>query len=375
MGIAIETNKVDTAANNLGCRILKSPFSYLGVNIGGHMTRINSWDVVINKILSRLSKWKMKALSIGGRLTLLKSVLGATPIYYMSMFKAPIQVINKLESIRNHFINGVDYNVRKMSFVNWKNVLASKEKGGLVVSSFYALNRALIFKWVWRFLTNPNSLWSRAIMAIHGQDGKLVFFIKKIGNRVHTYLWEEPWKGDAGFKTLFPRIYALELFKDISVAEKMAHPSISFSFRRDPRLGSDLVQMESLQSHLEGIVLSNMIDRWIWPLSGDGEFSVSSVRNLIDDKTLGTVGSKTQWCKFVPIKVNILSWRVKLNNLPTRLNLSRRGMELHSIFCPLCNMAVESTNHLFFACPMMKNLYKVITRWWDVKVLEVSTYE
>ncbi|GJT55584.1 RNA-directed DNA polymerase, eukaryota [Tanacetum coccineum] len=139
MGIAVKTNKVDTAANNLGCRILKSPFSYLGVNIGGHMTRINSWDVLINKILSRLSKWKMKVLSIRGRLTLLKSILGATPIYYMSVFKAPIQ-----------------------------------EKGGLGVSSFYALNRAIIFKWVWRFRTNPNSLWSRAIMAIHGQDGKLV---------------------------------------------------------------------------------------------------------------------------------------------------------------------------------------------------------
>ncbi|GKA64249.1 RNA-directed DNA polymerase, eukaryota, reverse transcriptase zinc-binding domain protein [Tanacetum coccineum] len=243
---------------------------------------------------------------------------------------------------------------------------------------YNALNRAIIFKWVWRFRTNPNSLWSRAIMAIHGQDGKLgnpnkysfssnwidiiraihllnnkgidlhSFVIKKIGNGVHTHFWEETWKGDAAFKTLFPRIYALELFEDIYVAEKMAHPSISFSFRRDQRLGSELVQMASLQSHLEGIVLLNMLDRWIWSLSGDGEFSVSSVRNLIDDKTLGTVGSKTQWFKFVPIKVNVLSWRVKLNNLPTRLNLSRRGMELHSIFCPLCNMAVESTNHLFF---------------------------
>ncbi|GKB50839.1 RNA-directed DNA polymerase, eukaryota, partial [Tanacetum coccineum] len=140
MGIAVEPNKIANAAKNLGCKILKTPFSYLGVNIGGNMTRINSWDVVINKTLSRLSKWKLKVLSIGGRLTLLKSVLGSISIYYMSMFRAPIQVINKLESIRSHFFNGVDHNVRKMSFVNWKNVLASKEKGGLGVSSFFALN-------------------------------------------------------------------------------------------------------------------------------------------------------------------------------------------------------------------------------------------
>ncbi|GJW44869.1 RNA-directed DNA polymerase, eukaryota [Tanacetum coccineum] len=50
--------------------------------------------------------------------------------------------------------------------------LASKKHGGLGVSSFYALNRALLLKWVWRFLTRDNSLWSRYIHASHGSNGK-----------------------------------------------------------------------------------------------------------------------------------------------------------------------------------------------------------
>ncbi|GJV85190.1 RNA-directed DNA polymerase, eukaryota, partial [Tanacetum coccineum] len=65
MGIAVEPNKIANATKNHGCKILNTPFSYLGVNIGGNMTRINSWDVVINKTLSHLSKWKLKVLSIG----------------------------------------------------------------------------------------------------------------------------------------------------------------------------------------------------------------------------------------------------------------------------------------------------------------------
>ena len=54
------------------------------------MYRIKSWDEVMEKMVSRLSKWKMKTLSIGGRLTLLKAVLGSMPIYHMSIFKVPM---------------------------------------------------------------------------------------------------------------------------------------------------------------------------------------------------------------------------------------------------------------------------------------------
>ncbi|GJY74414.1 hypothetical protein Tco_0478845, partial [Tanacetum coccineum] len=53
-----------------------------------------------------------------------------------------------------------------------KNVLASKEKGGLGVSSLYALNRGLMFKWVWRFFTQNTSLWSRVIKATWRRIGK-----------------------------------------------------------------------------------------------------------------------------------------------------------------------------------------------------------
>nr|GEW93697.1 RNA-directed DNA polymerase, eukaryota [Tanacetum cinerariifolium] len=83
-----------------------------------------------------------------------------------------------------------------------------------------------------------------------------------------------------------------------------------------------------MSSIVEGINLPIMQDRWIWSLTGSGEFSVASVRSLIDDHKLSEVSSKTRWIKTVPGMVNIHAWRVKLDSLPTRLNLSRRGMEL-----------------------------------------------
>ncbi|GKD73547.1 hypothetical protein Tco_1331829, partial [Tanacetum coccineum] len=66
------------------------------------------------------------------------------------------------------------------------------------------------------------------------------------------------------------------------------------------------------------------MDRWSWSLEGSGNFSVASVRREIDKNLLPMVSSKTRWVKAVPNKVNFHAWKVKLDCLPTRLNISRR---------------------------------------------------
>nr|GFD15933.1 RNA-directed DNA polymerase, eukaryota, reverse transcriptase zinc-binding domain protein [Tanacetum cinerariifolium] len=75
--------------------------------------RINAWKEITDGMGSRLSKWKVKTLSICGRLTLLESVLGAIPIYHMSIFKVPMKVLQNMEAIRARFFNGADINSRK----------------------------------------------------------------------------------------------------------------------------------------------------------------------------------------------------------------------------------------------------------------------
>nr|GEZ97968.1 RNA-directed DNA polymerase, eukaryota [Tanacetum cinerariifolium] len=73
-----------------------------------------------------------------------------------------------LKSIRNCFFNGADLSDHKIIWVAWDKVLASKKKGGLGVSSFFALNRALLLKWVWRFVSQDGSLWCKVINALYG---------------------------------------------------------------------------------------------------------------------------------------------------------------------------------------------------------------
>lgn len=72
-------------------------------------------------------------------------------------------VLKLLESIRRNFFNGVSNSDRRLGLIGWEKIMASKKNGGLGVSSFFALNRALIFKWIWYFMSYDSSLWARFI--------------------------------------------------------------------------------------------------------------------------------------------------------------------------------------------------------------------
>ncbi|GKC57754.1 RNA-directed DNA polymerase, eukaryota, reverse transcriptase zinc-binding domain protein [Tanacetum coccineum] len=373
--------------------------------VGGSMSRVHAWNEVIDRVKNRLSKWKMKTLSIGGRLTLLKSVLGSIPIFHMSIYRAPLSVLRTLESIRSKFFKGHDINSNKASWVNWKKVLASKEKGGLGVSSLFALNRGLMFKWIWRFYTQNTLLWVRVVKAIHGDDGNVGGHVKsgakscwldivrethalktkginlldcmhvKLGNGDKTVFWEDIWIDGKTLKNRFPRIYSLESCKLITVGAKLAQPSLEYSFRRNPRGGVEQDQFNELSALVHDVSLIPMSDRWKWDLESSGDFSVASVRKIIDDKSLSDVDSKTRWIKYVPIKVNVHAWKVKTDSLPTRFNVSRRGIDIDSIMCAICDNGVETSRHLFFYCCMVRQIVRKITRWWDVPYVEVESYE
>ncbi|GJY16956.1 RNA-directed DNA polymerase, eukaryota, partial [Tanacetum coccineum] len=405
LGVNVDSDKVKGAASKLGCLILKTPFTYLGSKVGGSMSRVHAWNEVIDRVKNRLSKWKMKTLSIGGRLTLLKSVLGSIPIFHMSIYRAPLSVLRTLESIRSKNFKGHDINSNKASWVNWKKVLASKEKGGLGVSSLFALNRGLMFKWIWRFYTQNTLLWVRVVKAIHGDDGNVGGHVKsgakscwldivrethalktkginlldcmhvKLGNGDKTVFWEDIWIDGKTLKNRFPRIYSLESCKLITVGAKLAQPSLEYSFRRNPRGGVEQDQFNELSALVHDVSLIPMSDRWKWDLESSGDFSVASVRKIIDDKSLSDVDSKTRWIKYVPIKVNVHAWKVKTDSLPTRFNVSRRGIDIDSIMCAICDNGVETSRHLFFYCCMVRQIVRKITRWWDVPYVEVESYE
>jgi len=85
-----------------------------------------------------------------GRVCLIKSVIFALPLYYLSFFKIPRSVIKELCSLQRNFLWGWGYEVKKIAWVRWGSICRPKEAGGLAIRDIGKFNTTLLAKWKWR---------------------------------------------------------------------------------------------------------------------------------------------------------------------------------------------------------------------------------
>ncbi|GJX80878.1 hypothetical protein Tco_0329027 [Tanacetum coccineum] len=76
------------------------------------------------------------------------------------------------------------------------------------------------------------------------------FVRKEVGNGEHSLFWDDIWLDEMALKHQYPRLYALESSKQISMADKMSHTSLVFSYHRIPRGGVEEEHQCLLQSRI-----------------------------------------------------------------------------------------------------------------------------
>ncbi|KAK9062631.1 hypothetical protein SSX86_019819 [Deinandra increscens subsp. villosa] len=167
-GINVGQDEVKGMADKMNCVDGSLPFVYLGMKVGANMNRRGYWHSVVEIFQRRLSRWKAKTLSLGGRLTLIKSVLDSLPTFFFSLFRAPKSVIEQLERIRFKFLWGGVEDKRKIHWVRREDICKPKCKGGLGLCNLEDFNLSLICKWLWRYKVEGGKLWKEVIDAIHG---------------------------------------------------------------------------------------------------------------------------------------------------------------------------------------------------------------
>lgn len=122
-GIGFTSQEVDWIANGMGCVLGKLPTTYLVVPIGLNMRNKENWKISIEKFRSKLADWKARLISFGGGLTLVRTVLGSMALYYFSLIRAPMSVIESLESVRKSFFWGGMGGDNRNSWVKWEKIL------------------------------------------------------------------------------------------------------------------------------------------------------------------------------------------------------------------------------------------------------------
>jgi len=144
---------------------MRTPFKYLQMPIGGCHKRGKFWDKVVNRIKSRLGRWKDRYISRAGRLCLIKSVLSSIPLFCLSLFKFLFTVLKKIVCLQGNFLWGWGLEGRKIA---WDKFCKSREASGLDIIKVRLFNLALLGKWIWRLNSDKGGLWREVIESKYG---------------------------------------------------------------------------------------------------------------------------------------------------------------------------------------------------------------
>ncbi|GKV16128.1 hypothetical protein SLEP1_g26814 [Rubroshorea leprosula] len=268
------------------CGVGKTPFTYLGMPVGGKPGSKEFWVPVVNKFRAKLAVWKSTMLSVGGRITLLNS--------------------------RGFLWGGAEMK-RKIPWVNWELVCCSKMKGGLGVPDLRRRNWAVLGKWWARLGDEGENLWQQVVrekyyggrkeVDITGVESGRMFkiwsdvvkiggmavglrnllvngFKWEVGDGKRVGFWRTIWVGDKSLRDLFPRLYELAVKKEGLVSEMGDWEDDRWRWNmewRRERKGRVRDEEEGLWELLESVQLKkDEEDHWWWIHGPDGQYVVKT---------------------------------------------------------------------------------------------------
>ncbi|KAJ0917796.1 putative RNA-directed DNA polymerase [Helianthus annuus] len=397
-GVGVNDIGVNLMAHDLGCIKGSFPFKHLGLVVGSNMNLIRNWKPVIDVFKNRLSIWKAKNLSYGGRITMIKSVLNSLPTYFFSLYKAPSKVLDILERLRRVFFWGGSDDNSYMSWMAWEKVIAPMEYGGLGFGSLRDANLAMLSKWWWRFKTDKDGLWRRVVWSIHHNNRSWVPIPAKlsipgpwkqiigisehlnqvginlfnaiwcrVGSGLKAAFWLDTWIGEQPLCVSFPLLFALETNKNCSIVDRVSwgEDSVKFSWCWNRPVASVSENLELLDISLLicDFDICSGPDEWVWKYDKSEAFSVASIKNISAKVSRSVPDYLFRWNKLVPKKVGIVSWRAVSERLPTRVALAARNIYIADKRCLFCEVYEETCDHVFVSCQFTETIWSIISQW------------
>ncbi|XP_057868067.2 uncharacterized protein LOC131075253 [Cryptomeria japonica] len=381
------------------------PFVYLGIPLTvGRLPR-SSWQQLLDKLRRKVSQWTHRWLSSAARLTLLKSVIQALPIYRCFVQAAPMYFLKEFDALSRQFLWSGNLLSSKWSLVKWESVCRPKQEGGLGLRSASLNGKALAAKLYWRWCTHQHQLWARILNLKYLRGvasfevprypleggGSMIWHTLKVGAQLikdalfwichsgsQALFWLDSWDGHPPILSSFPHLQPLsEVFSaagwDTVEHYKVAqHDGLVLRFRWKhpsewPPGGSEGDRCE-LSQLLASRACNSLrgTDVLAWDGSDlSGKYSVVAGYKQIGRQLFGDIEVpwwKHVWHKLSWPKCNFFMWLVAQNRCLTWDNLCKRGFQGPSM-CVLCQGCEESVSHIFFQCSYAREIWHF---WWGV---------
>ena len=307
VGINVCKSNMDCYTKTLNCTQMEAPFTYLGIEVGGNLRKKKFWEPVLKKLKSRLSVWKGRFLSMAGRICLIKSVLFAIPLYYLSLFKAPKVVCKSITSIQSSFLWGWGKENRPVAWIKWSDIRK--------------FNHALLAKWKWRCISDDKGRWKEVLDSKYGMDpssadvpvkyqswwwrdlkkvcrdgGGEGWFQEQVGWKVgrgdKVRFWEDVWVGNSNLKTSYPRLFSLSLNQGQKVDEVGAWDDLvwrwSLTWRRSRFEWESLLESELVNYISRVSFRKDEEDSQIWKSDESSCFSIRSAYEFLAKSDMGS---------------------------------------------------------------------------------------
>lgn len=217
-----------------------------------------------------------------------------------------------LRSIQSKIFWGGNDLEKRIARVKWDDMCKEKKAGGLGFKDLLAFNRALLGKWVWRFLNENDCLWVKVvrsrfgelnwsrqgecrtncrrrggwwnavISSVSGQDGDWFWesLVQVLGDGMTADFWDGLWSGEQPLKSIFNLLFQLSTKKDKKVGEMGSWENgrwkREMGWRRELRDREKVWEGDLLQFLQNFSITEGARDAWKGGGQSSGQYSVKT---------------------------------------------------------------------------------------------------
>eukprot|EP00253_Pinus_taeda_P004952 PITA_04952 len=369
---------------------------YLGFWLKPICQRIADWTWLIAKLEKRLTCWSYRYISTAGRLILIKSVLEATPFFWMALAWIPRHTLARMQQICNRYLWAGSQDKKIFAWIGWQKIAIPKKWGGWGLKQLPLFAQALAAKMSWAVITSQNlwtrisyhkyiwpldimdwirlpswnssgtsSIWKAIIYSMPMIRDNLAW---RIRNGTLARIGIDPWVGSGGRHQLPQDLVEYLLTPNIKVIAHIVDLEASDIFHQawlSPRqLNIPPQWHQAWLSFREALTESHIritegSDELIWSPSDAGFYTRKEGYSLLishrkPDNLLDWWQSI--WKLSTTPRSKLFFWCVLRNKVPTGENLQRRAQQ-GPTWCVFCRAESESTDHLFLLCSIGKTLW------------------